>query len=238
MPAGRIPTRRCRKLQLLSNGRYHVMLTSAGGGSSRWKDLAVTRWRENATCDPWGTFCYLRDLDSGHVWSTTLQPSLQRQDSYEATFATGTATFHRRDCEIETQTDIAVSADDDVELRRVRISNGGNARRVLDVASYTEVVLAAAATDAAHPAFNKLFVETEILPEHRAVLCTHRARAPDDPVPWMFHLLAMHEPFGSELAFETDRMRFIGRGHSTADPQALDAGWAASVAAAASTTSV
>ena len=152
MPAGRIPTRRCRKLQLLSNGRYHVMLTSAGGGSSRWKDLAVTRWRENATCDPWGTFCYLRDLDSGHVWSTTLQPSLQRQDSYEATFATGTATFHRRDCEIETQTDIAVSADDDVELRRVRISNGGNARRVLDVASYTEVVLAAAATDAAHPA--------------------------------------------------------------------------------------
>ena len=87
-------------------------------------------------------------------------------------------------------------------------------------------------------AFNKLFVETEILPEHRAVLCTHRARAPDDPAPWMFHLLAMHEPFGSELTFETDLMRFIGRGHSTADPQALDAGWAASVAAAASTTSV
>ena len=105
----------------------------------------------------------------------------------------------------------------------MRISNGGNARRVLDVTSYTEVVLAAAATDAAHPAFNKLFVETEILPEHRAVLCTHRARAPDDPAPWMFHLLAMHEPFGSELTFETDRMRFVGRGHSTADPQALDA---------------
>ena len=210
------------QLQLLSNGRYHVMLTRAGGGSSRWKDLSVTRWREDATCDPWGTFCYLRDLDSGHVWSTTLQPSRNWADSYQATFATGTATFHRRDCEIETQTDIAVSADDDVELRRVRISNGGNARRVLDVTSYTEVVLALATTDAAHPAFNKLFVETEILPEHQAILCTHRARAPDDPAPWMFHLLTMHEPFGSELTFETDRMRFIGRGRSTAGPQALD----------------
>ena len=211
------------QVQLLSNGRYHVMLTSAGGGSSRWRDLAVTRWREDATCDPWGSFCYLRDLDSGHVWSTTLQPTLQRADSYEARFAAGIATFRRHDRGIETQADIAVSADDDVELRRVCITNGANARRVLDATSYAEVVLAPAATDAAHPVFNKLFVETEILPELQAILCTHRARAPDDPAPWMFHLAVAHEPAGSEPTFETDRMRFIGRGRGTARPQALDA---------------
>ena len=209
-------------VQLLSNGRYHVMLTSAGGGSSRWRDFAVTRWREDATCDPWGSFCYLRDLDSGHVWSTTLQPTLQRADSYEARFAAGIATFRRHDRGIDTQTDIAVSADDDVELRRVRITNRSNARRVLDITSYAEIVLAPAATDAAHPAFNKLFVQTEILPPLRAILCTHRARAPDDPAPWMFHLLTATGPAEAELTFETDRMQFVGRGRSTADPQALD----------------
>jgi cyclic beta-1,2-glucan synthetase len=65
------------EVQLLSNGRYHVMVTNAGGGYSRWKDLAVTRWREDATCDPWGAFCYLRDVTSGAFWSTAYQPTLQ-----------------------------------------------------------------------------------------------------------------------------------------------------------------
>ena len=36
---------------LLSNGRYSTMLTAAGSGYSRWGDLALTRWREDATCD-------------------------------------------------------------------------------------------------------------------------------------------------------------------------------------------
>ena len=132
------------EVQLLSNGRYHVMVTSAGGGYSRWKNLAVTRWREDTTCDNWGAFCYIRDVASGHLWSTTYQPTLQRADTYEAAFATGRATFRRRDHEIETQTDIAVSPEDDVELRRVRITNGSATRRVFDVTSYAEIVLGAA----------------------------------------------------------------------------------------------
>ena len=171
------------EVQLLSNGRYHVMLTSAGSGYSCWKNLAVTRWREDATCDNWGTFCYIRDVANGDVWSTTYQPTLRRADTYEAAFATGYTAFHRGDHDIETHTDIAVSAGDDVELRRVRITNGSSRRRVLDVTSYAEIVLAPPATDAAHPAFSKLFVETEILRECQAILCTRRPRAPDEPRP-------------------------------------------------------
>jgi hypothetical protein len=66
------------EVQLLSNGRYHVMVTNAGGGYSRWKDLAVTRWREDTTRDAWGQFCYLRDPASGEVWSNAYQPTLAR----------------------------------------------------------------------------------------------------------------------------------------------------------------
>jgi cellobiose phosphorylase len=210
------------EVQLLSNGRYHVMVTSAGGGYSRWRNLAVTRWREDATCDDWGAFCYIRDFASGQVWSTTHQPTLQRADTYEAAFATGRATFRRRDRDIKTHTEIAVSMEDDVELRRVRITNGSPTRKGFEVTSYAEIVLAPPATDAAHPAFSKLFVETEILRERQAILCARRPRAPGEPRPWMFHLLIAPELARGDVSYETDRLRFIGRGRTPANPQALD----------------
>ena len=209
-------------VQLLSNGRYHVMVTNSGGGYSRWHDLALTRWREDATCDNWGAFCYMRDLASGNVWSTAYQPTLKRAGTCEAVFSEGRATFRRRDQDIETHTQIAVSPEDDVELRRVDITNCCATRRTIDVTSYAEIVLALPATDAAHPAFSKLFVETEILRERQAILCTRRPRAPDEPTAWMFHLLAPHKPAPEEVSYETDRLRFIGRGRTPADPQALD----------------
>ena len=210
------------EVQLLSNGRYHVMVTSAGGGYSHWKNLAVTRWLEDATCDNWGAFCYIRDIGNGAVWSTGHQPTLQRADTYEAVFAMGRVAFRRRDHDIETHTEIAVSMEDDVELRRVRITNRSPTRRTFDVTSYAEIVLAPPATDAAHPAFSKLFVETELLREQQAILCSRRPRAPGEPRPWMFHLLAAPEPTPGEVSYETDRLRFIGRGRTAADPQALD----------------
>ncbi|MFI4905012.1 MAG: glucoamylase family protein, partial [Burkholderiales bacterium] len=180
------------EVQLLSNGRYHVMVTHAGGGYSRWKDLAVTRWREDATCDAWGSFCYLRDIASGEYWSTAHQPTRTSGDSYEAIFSEGRAEFRRRDHGIDTHTEIAVSPEDDIELRRLRITNNSRARRTIEVTSYAEVVIASAAADVLHPAFSKLFVQTEILERPAAVLCTRRPRSPDEATPWMFQLMAVH----------------------------------------------
>ena len=117
------------EVQLLSNGRYHVMVTHAGGGYSRWKDLAVTRWREDTTRDPWGTFCYVRDTASGEFWSTAYQPTLDRPDRYEAIFAEARVQFRRRDGNFDTHTEIAVSPEDDIELRRVTVTNHALTRR-------------------------------------------------------------------------------------------------------------
>ncbi|MFZ1829729.1 MAG: glucoamylase family protein [Candidatus Competibacteraceae bacterium] len=209
------------EVQLLSNGRYHVMITNAGGGYSRWKDLAVTRWREDATRDAWGTFCYLRDVASGAFWSTAYQPTLQEPDSYEAIFSEGRAEFRRRDHEIESYTEIVVSPEDDIELRRVRITNRARTRRVIEVTSYAEVVLAPPAADALHPAFSNLFVQTEILDPQPAILCTRRPRSRDEPSLWMFHLMVVRGADCGAVSYETDRMRFIGRGRTVAAPQAL-----------------
>ena len=209
------------EVQLLSNGRYHVMITNSGGGYSRWKDIAVTRWREDGTCDNWGTFCYIRDTASGEFWSTAYQPTLKQPEKYEAIFSEARVEFRRRDHEFETHTEIAVSPEDDAEVRRVRIVNRSPLRRTIEITSFAEVVLASPAADALHPAFGNLFVQTEIVRQRQAILCTRRPRSSGDLVPWMFHLMSVHGADVGEVSYETDRMRFIGRGHTIADPQAV-----------------
>jgi hypothetical protein len=209
------------EVQLLSNGRYHVMVTNAGAGYSRWKDIAVTRWREDSTCDNWGTFCYVRDVASGEFWSTAYQPTLKRHKKYEAIFSEARVEFRRTDNNIEMHTEITVSPEDDIELRRITITNRSQTRREIEVTSYAEVVLASPASDALHPAFSNLFVQTEIVRQHGAILCTRRPRSVDEQAPWMFHLVAVHGADTGEASYETDRLQFIGRGNTVADPQAM-----------------
>ncbi|MEQ1592557.1 MAG: glucoamylase family protein [Thiobacillaceae bacterium] len=210
------------EVHLLSNGSYHVMATHAGGGYSRWRDLAVTRWREDATSDDWGTFIYLRDRDTGRYWSSAYQPTRQKADHYEAIFVQARAEYRRRDQKIETHTEISVSPEDDVEIRRVTLTNHSSRIRHIEVTSYAEVVLAPLNADLAHRVFSNLFVQTEILPERQAILCTRRRRTPDEQVPWMFHLLAAPGATVDEPSIETDRAQFIGRGRTAANPVMLD----------------
>ena len=219
------------EVQLLSNGRYHVMVTNAGGSYSRWRDIAVTRWREDSTCDQWGTFCYVRDLEDASFWSTAHHPTLKTVSNYEVIFSEGRAEFRRTDNDLEMHTEIVVSPEDDIELRRTRITNRSRKTRTIDVTSYAEVVLASAAADAAHPAFSNLFVQTEILSEHKAILCSRRPRSESEHVPAMFHLLAIHSLTTSgsvadslsadNTSYETDRMAFIGRGNKVSAPLAM-----------------
>lgn len=209
------------EVQLLSNGRYHVMVTNAGGGYSRWKNLAVTRWREDSTLDNWGSFCYIRDLESSIYWSASYQPSLQEGENYEAVFSQSRAEFRRRDFSLETHTEIVVSPEDDIELRRVHITNRSRHKRSLEITSYAEVVLATQAADESHPAFSNLFVQTEINEQRQAIICTRRPRSMEEKTPWMFHLMKVHDAEVTGISYETDRYKFIGRGNQVHNPQAM-----------------
>ncbi|HLE57249.1 MAG TPA: glucoamylase family protein, partial [Rhodothermia bacterium] len=209
------------EVHLLSNGRYHVMVTNAGGGYSSWKGIAVTRWREDTTRDSAGSFCYVRDVRSGEIWSTAHQPTRRPTKQYEAIFSQARAEFRRRDSEIAIHTEIAVSPEDDIEIRRSTITNRSNVPRTIELTSYAEVVLAAHAADATHPAFSNLFVQTEILDSRQAILCTRRPRSHEEQPPWMLHLLAVSGATTGEASYETDRLKFTGRCRTLAAPEAM-----------------
>ncbi len=217
----RTPTPSRPAVQLLSNGRYHLMISAAGGGYSRWNDIAVTRWREDATRDAYGNFCFLSDLESGLLWSTTHQPTLAPIDGYEAIFSDAKAEFRGHVHGIDVHTEIAVSPEDDIELRRLKISNLSDRPRSLEITTYAEVVLAPGISDELHPAFSNLFVQTELVPEKQAILCTRRPRSLHESPPWLLHLMAIHDAEVETISYETDRSRFIGRGNALGQPQAL-----------------
>lgn len=216
------PDRQRPAVQLLSNGRYHVMVSSAGGGYSRCRELAVTRWHEDISADNWGMFCYLRDVASGEFWSSAHQPTLKQPQCYEAIFSDARAEFRVRERDFDAHTEIVVSPEDDIELRRITLTNRARVRRTIELTSYAEVVLAPALADALHPAFSNLFVQTELVPALQAIICTRRPRSSSEAVPWMCHLLAAHGADIESISYETDRSRFIGRGRSLTQPAAMD----------------
>jgi hypothetical protein len=209
------------EVQLLSNGRYHVMVSNAGGGYSRWKDIAVTRWREDGTRDAWGNFCYIRDVETNIGWSNTFQPTRMEADHYEVIFTEGRAEFRRRDQQIEIHTEIVVSPEDDVELRRIRLTNRSRRKRLIEITSYAEVVLNKQIAEILHPAFSNLFVQTEIQSDQHAILCSRRPRSSEENPPWMFHLMNAHGANVSDIKYETSRVSFIGRGNSVHQPQSI-----------------
>jgi cyclic beta-1,2-glucan synthetase len=209
------------RVHLLSNGRYTVLVTGSGSGYSRWNDLAITRWREDLTRDDAGSYIFIRDVESGRVWSAGFQPCSTEPDTYQVSFTEDRAEFVRTDAQITTALEIVVSPEDDAEVRYLSITNNSNRSHELDVTSYAELVLAPPAVDSAHQAFAKLFVQTEYIARQGAILATRRKRSPNEPDIWAAHHAVVAGEVVGTPEVETDRARFLGRGHEIRAPLAV-----------------
>ncbi len=210
------------RAQVLSNGRYHTLVTSQGAGRSMLGEIALTRWTADRTRDADGFFLYVRDLARGRSWCAGLQPIAVEPDGWRARSGPGRAELVRTDEEVETRLDCCVDPDQDIEYRLLTLTNRGGSTLQLEVTSYIEVALNHPAADASHPAFSKLFVQTEFLSREQGLLAARRPRSPEERPVYLGHTLRLvgEQPVG-QLEYETDRARFIGRGRSPANPAAL-----------------
>ena len=216
-PATAMPT-----AHLLSNGNYGVMLTATGEGFSRWRDMAITRWRAEATQAALGSFIFMRDTASGAVWSAGVQPMRVDADQHRAVFSEHHAAFTHVVPRFTTLTEVVVSAEDDADARRVTLTNTGRRPREVDLTSYAELVLAPPASDQAHPAFSKMFVVTDYLPELGVIIATRRRRSPQDPEVWAAHIAVVEGEETAPMQIETDRAKFIGRGRNLGQAMMAD----------------
>ena len=211
------------KVQLLSNGQLSTMTTTAGGGYIHWKDLDITRWRADTTRDVYGSFIYFKDTDSGEIWSNMYHPLDIDPEKYSVHFPLDRSEYRRRDNGLETRTEMIVAPEDDVEIRKITLTNRSLRNRRIQATSYYELALSPPGADRQHPAFNKLFIQTEAVPASQSLLAFRRPRQDDEPPVYAFHSLDL---IGSTSQaglpqFETDRRVFIGRGRSLKTPLAL-----------------
>jgi cyclic beta-1,2-glucan synthetase len=200
------------RTHLLSNGRYTIMLTAAGGGYSRWREIAITRWHGDATRDDSGSYLFLRDRQLGRTWSATPEPTWTDQEKIQIGFSEDRVDFKRVNDTLTTTTQVLVSGEDDGEVRRVSLMNSGRHAREIELTSYAELVLAAEAADRAHPAFSKMFVVTEFLPEFGALIATRRPRSLEELRVWVAHFAVIEGEVIAPVQYETDRARFTDRG--------------------------
>ncbi len=213
-----------RRVRLLGSGKYSVMLTDAGTGYSHWRDLAITRWREDPTLDPWGSFILLRDAESGAFISPTLQPLGLAAATHTARFGDHSGQFETINDRLHCRLQVAVF--DDAEVRQLTIVNTGNVDRVLDATSYAELILGPAAADASHPAFSKMFVQTQWVEQGSILLATRRRRTHDETIVWAAHGVRMtgDDCRNSIVEYASDRAQFLGRGRDLRRAVAMQPG--------------
>jgi cyclic beta-1,2-glucan synthetase len=209
---------------LLSNGRYGVMVTNSGGGYSQWGEQEITRWRSDTTCDSYGTFCYIHEIEKNRLWSTTYHPVGGKLTGYSVDFALDRAVYRRVDNGLHTETEVVVSPEDDVEVRRITLINRSSRTRRLNLTSYVELSMAPHNSDRQHPAFNKLFIQTEALTGQQVLLAYRRPRSEKEAPMYVAHCFKLQNSDTSDVSegntfqFETDRVRFIGRGRTLVNP--------------------
>jgi cyclic beta-1,2-glucan synthetase len=208
------------QVHVLSQGDYHLLITNAGSGYSQWREFALTRWQADSTLDDWGTWIYLQDRENGELWSATCQPSGCNPENQEVLFSPQKVEFRRWDHGISLHTEITVGLDG-IEFRRVTLLNDSDRPRKLKLTSYGEVVLASQATDRRHPAFNKLFIESEYVSGANALLFQRRPRSADEKPVVLAHALVVEPGRKVTGEYESDRAKFLGRGQTQRFPAAL-----------------
>ncbi|PQQ67206.1 GH36-type glycosyl hydrolase domain-containing protein [Acetivibrio saccincola] len=210
------------RVHILSNGSYSVMVTDRGTGYSRWKNLDVTRWREDVVLDSYGTIFYFRNTKTNECWSSCYGLYGKKPDNYKVSFISGEARFFRQDGDVDTLVQVAVSASDNAEIRKITLTNHSQESCVVEITSYFEVVLAHHASDVVHPAFSNLFIRTEFVPEYNSIIANRRPRMEGDKTVWLAHTLCVEGKTVGIVQFDTDRLQFIGRGRDVSNPVALD----------------
>ncbi len=215
------PSQTYPRTRVLSNGDYTVVLDQAGSGFSSYQtDLSISRFKADNSTNNYGTYVYLKDEETNQLWSNTYQPTCVEAESYEAIFSPDKAEYQRRNFGIQSSTEIIVAPEDSLEIRKISLTNHSLETRKLSITSFFEVALASFSADAAHPAFSKLFINSEWHEDIETLVFKRRPRSSSDHTPILFHFLAT-DLVWAPTEYTTDRHNFIGRGRSSRNPLAL-----------------
>lgn len=207
---------------LLSNGTYSLMISNSGSGYGKKEDMTVYRWKEDVTLDSGGMYFYIKDVNANKYWSSTYEPCKCEGDDYNVIFSLDKVQFKRRDGDLKTKTEIAVSNEDNAEIRKVSITNESNETKIIEITSYAEVTLTTYESDIVHPAFSNLFIRTEFVEDPLCIIANRRPRAKGQNHFFTMQTVAVQGDSIGTVQYETSRVNFIGRNRDISNPIVLE----------------
>ncbi|MDF2801164.1 MAG: conserved rane protein of unknown function, partial [Anaerocolumna sp.] len=203
----------------LSNNKYSLMITSDGDGFSSFGDMMLYRWRADLYANT-GNYIYIKDINANKFWSATYNPTKTEPEEYQAVFSPHQAEFKRTDGDISSHTVISLAPNHNLEIRKLMITNNGRVEKQIEITSYLEVVGDSYLAESSHPAFNKLFMESEFLEEH-AIFLSKRRGGKDGGNPYIMHMVKPQVKLIKNVEYENDRLKFIGRNNTLQNPDAV-----------------
>ena len=207
---------------LLSNGNYSLMIDNWGYGYSKCNNIFLTRWKSDLVSRKHGMFFYIKNINTGKVWSSAIGPVIRIPDKYEVKFSEDKTEFTRADDDIETHTEICITPEENCEVRKITFTNHGTGDVAIECTSFFEVIISEHSTDLSHPAFNNLFVRTEIIREYSLILASRRLRDDNSHALWAYHTICVDGNTAGDIEFETDKYKFIGRTRNVSNPKAIN----------------
>ncbi|MGN0145155.1 MAG: GH36-type glycosyl hydrolase domain-containing protein, partial [Clostridium sp.] len=211
-----------QKVLLLSNGEYSSMINICGSGYSKKNDMMIYRWNGSSTNDNSGLFFYIKDLSSNNYWSSTFEPCKTYGENYTAEFTLDKAKFSRNDGDIESNMEMTLSTEDDLEVRKITLNNKSDEEKIIEITSYCEITLTTFAADSVHPAFSNLFIQTEYVENEEILLGNRRGRVKGAKIPYIFQKIIVNGEREGDITYETSRLNFIGRNRELKNPKAMD----------------
>jgi cellobiose phosphorylase len=203
----------------LSNNKYSVLITSDGDGFSSFQNIMLYRWRSDLYANT-GNYIYIKDINKGKFWSAAYHPTRTAPDEYQVIFSPHQAEFKRTDGDISSRTCVTLSPDHNLEIRKVELTNNGKETKHLEITSYLEVVDDSHMAELSHPAFNKLFIESEYL-EEQAIFLSKRRGSKGGGNPYVMHMVKSQAKLLKKVEYENDRLKFIGRNNTLESPVAV-----------------
>lgn len=195
-------------VNVIGNDKYTIIMDQKGNGYSKYNNILINRYKYTDD-EEQGIFFFFKNIKTKRIWTSNYMNYLSKADKYVMCFTPDMNKITRQDGNIETITKISVAPTEPVEIRRIELVNHGIEDETIEITSFLEPLISEKEQDYAHRAFNKLFLEYEIIEDTILIRRKSRDKSKSD----MFlavNLYAENEIIG-ETEFEVDKEKFYGR---------------------------
>ena len=201
---------------VISNENYTVAINQKGVGFSKFNNIYINRFKPTEEVAQ-GIFFYIKNIKTKEILTTNYTQNNvdlpnDSPNSYEISFSPDKTETKIGNGRIKAKVTTTLDSNYPVEIRRLYLENNSNEEETLEISSFFEPVLSTKEQDYAHQTFNNLFLVYEYDKQTNSIVIKRKTRNKEE-VPTYLATTMYIQDDSSDLEYEIDKEKFIGRGN-------------------------